>query len=278
MIFLLLAILSSALVSIVMRLSTGKVRYPIGMLAANYATCLVFALLYTGGQGPLPASPALWETLGLGAVNGVLYLVSFISFQYNVKKNGVVLSSVFMKLGMLVPLVVSIACFGEEPTLLQVLGFGGAIAAILLINRGGDAAGKAAGVHLLLLLLLGGGAEGMSKVFEEIGDGALSAQFLLYTFATALLVCIVCMLFKGQKMQKAEILYGFLIGIPNFFSARFVLRALADIPAMIVYPSFSVATILTVSLVGVAFFGERLRKIQWLAVGVIVFTLIALNV
>ncbi len=134
------------------------------------------------------------------------------------------------------------------------------------------------GFALVLLLLLGGGAEGMSKVFEEIGDGALASQFLLYTFATALLLCIGYMLWKHQKIGKKEALYGFLVGIPNFFSAKFLLRALSDIPAMISYPSFSVATILAVSLVGVAIFRERLRKAQWAGVAVIILTLIMLHI
>lgn len=278
MIFLILAILSSALVSIAMRLGTGKVQYNIGMLAANYCTCLVFAFFYTEGLSPFPAVPSLVQTVGLGAVNGVLYLVSFIAFQYNVKKNGVVLSSVFMKLGMLVPLVLSILCFGEEPTVLQFFGFAAAIAAIVLINYRPGESGKIGGLDLLLLLLLGGGAEGMCKVFEEIGDSALSSQFLLYTFATALLLCIGFMLLKQQRIGKKEVLYGVLIGIPNFFSAKFVLRALADIPAIIVYPSFSVATILVVSLVGAAAFRERLNKTQWAAVAAIIVTLVLLNV
>ncbi len=278
MIFLVLAIFSSALVSIVMRLGTGKVQNNIGMLAANYCTCFLLAFFYTEGLAAFPRVPALLPTLGLGAVNGILYLVSFIAFQYNVQKNGVVLSSVFMKLGMLVPLAVSILCFGEAPTALQVLGFVMAIAAILLINYRPEAGTKIGGFDLVLLLLLGGGAEGMSKVFEEIGDGALASQFLLYTFATALLLCIGYMLWKHQKIGKKEALYGFLVGIPNFFSAKFLLRALSDIPAMIAYPSFSVATILAVSLAGVAIFREHLRKNQWVGVAVILLTLIALHI
>ena len=178
MVFLILAILSSALVSIMMRIGTGKVRYNIGMLAMNYCTCLLLAFFYTEGHSPFPAVPSLVQTVGLGLINGVLYLVSFIAFQYNVKKNGVVLSSVFMKLGMLVPLVLSIVCFGEEPTVRQVFGIVTAIAAIILINYRPEEGGKIGGLDLVLLLLLGGGAEGMSKVFEEIGDGALSSQFL----------------------------------------------------------------------------------------------------
>ena len=261
-----------------MRVGTARVRHAIGMLTVNYCTCLLLAFLYTEGSAILPTEASLAQTTLLGGVNGVLYLVSFLAFQYNVKKNGVVLSSVFMKLGMLVPLLLSVLCFGEEPTVLQIFGFSMAVAAIVLINYRPGEGGKLGGLDLIVLLLLGGGAEGMSKVFEEIGNSACSAQFLFYTFAAALLLCIGYMLVRRQRIGMKEIVYGVLIGIPNFFSAKFVLRALADIPAMIVYPTFSVSTILAVSLVGVAIFGERLHKLQWVAVAAILVTLVALNI
>ena len=277
MIFLLLAIVSSALVSVVMRLSTGKVKNNIGMLCANYLTCTITALAYAGFR-LAPASEGLLNAIFLGGINGFLYLASFVVFQYSVKKSGVVLSSVFMKLGMLVPLVLSVILFGETPTLIQIIGFVLAIIAIIMINQDGKEKGRASILNLILLLLLGGSAEGMSKVFEEVGSSALSAQFLFYTVASALVLCLFFMLAKHQKIGKNEAIYGVLVGVPNFFSAKFVLRALAHIPAIIVFPSFAVATILTVSLVGVLVFKERLSRLGWSAVGIIIVTLALLNI
>ena len=277
MIFLIFAILSSTLVSVVMRLSTGKVQNNVGMLAVNYLTCIIAAAAYVDGFRFLPQSEELTKTLALGGINGFLYLASFVIFQYSVKKSGVVLSSVFMKLGMLVPIVVSIAFFGEVPTVLHIIGFALAISAIIMINKKGGESEKISISTLLLLLLFSGGAEGMSKVFEEVGLPSLSSQFLFYTFVSAFVLCILFMLFKKQKICKNELIYGFAIGIPNFFSAKFVLRALADIPAIIAFPSFAVATILAVSLAGVLIFREKLSKLQWAAVAIIVITLVILG-
>ena len=49
-------------------------------------------------------------------------------------------------------------------------------------------------------------------------------------------------------------------------------------PAVIVYPSYSVGAILLVTLTGVAAFKERLRKLQWLAIGFIAAALVLLNI
>ena len=72
--------------------------------------------------------------------------------------------------------------------------------------------------------------------------------------------------------------FGVLIGIPNFFSAKFLLLSLTKLPAVVVYPSFSVGTMLLVTLTGVVVFRERLSKVQWVAMGAIVVALILLNI
>ena len=277
MLYLILAILSSALVSITMRLSTNRIRANVAMLAMNYLMCLCLAAAFTGIRNLFPASPRLPQTLGLGAIHGVLYLASFVLLQVNVRRNGVVLPGIFMKLGLLVPMVVSIFAFGEIPTPLQAVGFCIAIAAIILINleKGDTVLGFRAG--LIALLLGGGAADAMSKVYEEIGDSSLSDQFLFYTFLVALILCIGLMVLKKQRPGKSEIFFGLLIGIPNYFSARFLLLSLDTVSAVIAYPTYSVATILLISLAGVLFFREKLSRRQWLAVAIILAALILLN-
>ena len=51
---LLLAILSSALVSITMRLSETKIKNNLSMLAVNYIMCACLAYVYTGFSGWIP--------------------------------------------------------------------------------------------------------------------------------------------------------------------------------------------------------------------------------
>lgn len=274
---LLLAIFSSALVSITMRLSETKIRNNLAMLAANYMMCLVLAWAYTGfaaGSGELGISLAR----DLGGINGALYLAGFVLLQRNIRVNGVVLSSTFIKLGLLVSMVVSVVFFGERPELWQWAGFALAVAAIVLMNyRPGE--GKAGNMaSLVLLLLAGGGGDAMSKVFEELGNPSLSGHFLLHTFFNALLLCGVLCGIRKQRLGKWEWLFGLLIGIPNFFSAKFLLAALKDIPAVVAYPVYSVATILTVTVTGVLVFREKLERKQWLALAMILVALVLLNI
>lgn len=279
MLYLILAIASSAMVSVIMRLSDRKITDNIAMLTVNYLMCFLVAAAYAGFCNLLPATEGLGGALTMGGINGLLYLGGFVLLQINVRRNGVVLSSTFMKLGLLVSIAVSVVFFHEVPDLLQIIGFTLAVAAIVLINFRKEDNGTAGfKLGLLLMLLVGGMADTISKVFEELGDPALEPQFLVYTFQVALILCAALMVKKSQKPGKWEILFGLFIGVPNFFSAKFLLGALEHIAAVIVYPVYSVATILTVSMIGVLAFRERLEKRQWIGMGLILIALVLLNI
>ena len=118
----------------------------------------------------------------------------------------------------------------------------------------------------------------MSKVFEVYGPAEYGDLFLFYTFVSAFVLCLALILWKRERPDKYALLFGVLVGVPNFFSAKFLLMALGHLPAVIVYPTFSVATILAVTLAGICLFGERLRKLQWAALTGILAALIMLNI
>lgn len=277
MLYLFLAILCSALISLLMRLSETYRKNPTSMLAVNYLMCSVLAIAFSGQLTLFPKAEGLPTTLLLGSICGALFLGSFLLLQWNTARNGVALSATFMKLGVLVPTLLSALVFGEELTALRILGVVAAVAAILLMQGKGqkEAGGSMAG--LVVLLLAGGLSDSMSKIYEEWGPAALKDQYLLYTFFVALILCVVLCLIRKQSLCWQDALFGLLIGIPNYFSARFLLLSLSQLPAVVVYPSFSVGTIVLVTLAGVLFFKEKLSGRKWIALGVILGALVLLN-
>lgn len=310
--YLLLAMCCSALISIMMRCGETRIKNNISTLAVNYVVCLLLGLFYAakaGGTGSLIAPGADGrQTLLMGLLNGVFYVGSFILLQYNIGKNGVVLPSTFMKLGVLVPTMIAIVAFGERPGVMQVAGIAIAVAAIIFMNageavaakKGGSGAGAAgpasdarggaeveaeekplgtvtAPKALIFLLLVGGSGDAMSKIYEELGNAKYNSQFLLYTFAMALVLCTLTAVLKGQKLTREDVLFGCLIGIPNYYSARFLLMSLSYVPAVIAYPTYSTGTIVLVGIAGVLFFREKMTSRQWVTVGMIAAALLMLN-
>ncbi|MBQ8200523.1 MAG: hypothetical protein IJZ74_02005 [Clostridia bacterium] len=276
MINLALAILSSMAISVLMRLSSRHTSNSLTVLAANYMMCTAAAAFLTGW--PLfPSGDGTVLTLSIGTATGVLYLLGFVLLRWNISRNGLVLPATFQKLGVIVPTLAAVLLFGETPRVLQLIGVVVAIAAILIMQERGESnAGSMGG--LVLLLLAGGCSDVMSKVFEQYGNAAQENHFLLSIFVVALVLCIILCIVKKQGVTLPDVLYGFAIGIPNYMSARFLLRALMQVPAVVVYPTFSVGTIVLVTLVGVVFFHERLDRRKLLALGMILVSLVLLNV
>lgn len=279
MVYLIMAVLSSMLVSVIMRVSEKYIHNNISMLASNYLMCMFLAAVCTGTWNLLPVSETGFSfSVGLGVISGVFYLGSFMLLQWNTRVNGIVLSSMFMKLGVLVPTLMSMLVFHEVPKIVQIVGMLIAIAAILLINleKGGGKAASSLG--LVFLLLAGGGTDAMSKVFEELGVGGLKNHFLFYTFVVAFMLCVLTCKKKKQGLTRYDLGFGLLIGIPNYFSARFLLLSMADLPAVVVYPTYSVATIIMVTIMGVLVFRERLSRKQKSAMLMIMVALVLLNI
>ncbi len=277
MLSLLFAIISSALVSIILRFSENYCKNNISLLACNYVMCIALSCVFSG-WALFPAGEGSETVVCLGVFNGILYLAGFLLLEMNIRRNGVVLSSTFMKLSVLVPTFLSVVFFHERPTALQILGFAAAVSAILLINMDKEKSSLQFKTGLILLLVTGGLGDAMSKVFEEVGNPDFQSQFLLYTFASAFILCVIVAFYKKQGLTVADLCAGLILGIPNFFSARFLLKALNSVPAVVAYPTYSVATIVVVTAAGICFFHEALNRRQTAAITIILAALVLLNI
>ena len=216
--------------------------------------------------------------LVLGIISGILYLGNFVLMRYNIAKNGIVMSSTFMKLGVLVPAVMAVAVFHEIPRWTQVLGILIAAAAIVLINFEKEALSEGKKkAWLLILLLVSGITEGMASIYEKLGDANLKDGYLLITFSVAFVFAVILAIRDGKAGIK-DALFGAIIGVPNYYFSRFLLAALSSIDAVIVYPIGSVTSIIAITIIGVVVFKENLSKKKVCALALIIAALVFLNI
>ena len=126
-----------------MRLSEGKINSKLSMLAINYLACMIVGVGYMGADHLIPSGEGVVPMLGMGLINGIFYAWGLVMNQKNTSLNGVVLTSVFSKMGgLLIPLAVSIVLFREDPTLVQILGFVISTVAIVMICQRGEESGS----------------------------------------------------------------------------------------------------------------------------------------
>ncbi len=276
MLKLILAMACSALVSVVMRIGSEGDQPRKPMLAVNYVTCFAVSLLFLR-RGVV--RDGLGLAAGLGLAGGALYLGSFLLLQRNIRENGVAFSSLFMKLGVVVPAILGLTLFHEQATATRLAGIAMTVGVALLLSGKPDAGGlkQSRLPWLLLLMLTSGMAEGLSKVYNAYGNPALEGHFLCFTFAFALLLSAAMCLRLGQRPTPRDVLFGLLLGFPNYFSSRFLLMALYEVPASVAYPAYSCGTILITTACGRLLFGERISPRQWVALGMALAALALLN-
>lgn len=276
MLYLLLAILCSASMAIVLRLNEKTSNNKYGILTGNYITCVILAFIVLPEKNIFPGQEGAFA-IGTGLINGVLFLSTLLLMQLNIRKNGTMLAATFSKLGMLLPVIFSIAFLGEKPSLVQAGGILLVIIAILIINLEKGQGQPDFKLGLILLLVFAGMADGMSKLFEYFGSRQYDGLFLFYTFLFALVLSLIPLWRSGQRLKAADLVGGLFVGIPNYLSTWFLLQALVKLPAYLVYPSYSVGTILLVSFVSILILKDKVTRKQIYGCCLILGALVLLN-
>ncbi len=279
MVYLILAVLSSALVAVLMRLGEKHITNNYAMFTANYFVCSLTAFLFIGDKsGVFTMREGLPFALILGLISGCLYLGSFTLMKLNIERNGVMLATVFMKLGVLIPVLMAMIVFREAPTVLRMTGFAVAVAAIIILNVGKSEEKRGKTFPLLLLLLLVSGfTESMANIFDKAGEESLKDSFLFFNFLTAMLLAGTVTAVKHKPVTWKDIAFGVVIGVPNYFASRFLLLSLGKLPAVAVYPVYNVGAIVLVGIAGIFLFKEKMSAKKYLGFGMIAAALVLLN-
>lgn len=216
-------------------------------------------------------------TLLVGVINGILYVAGLVLIQISIVRNGAPLSSTFNRLGVLIPTILSAIIFLEIPGLVQIAGLVLAIAAIIYMNRGSKEELPSFRLGLILIFISGGLGDFMNKVYSMYYDTNAQKYFIMYTFFFAMIVSIIMFLRDKGKMSVQDALIGVGVGVPNQLTTLLILQASMQLPAYIVYPTYSAGIIIFVNVINYLVFREKLSKRQYIATVMIGIAIILIN-
>lgn len=285
MLSLILAIGCSASIAILFKWASIKQLDSKRVTISNYLTAtLISGVMILCGDATkqfVVGSEDFNKSLSIGIATGIFFLLSFTTYQMSVKRNGASLSGMFAKLGILIPMAISIFYWRELPTFLQSIGIAIAVVAIAIANFKGDNSSESKHNFsiLMVLFVVGGIAEFLNKVFQKVTSLDYKALFLFFVFLTALILSLIPMFKQYKRVEKPGISWflGLMVGIPNLFSSFFLIDALDTYPASVVFPSYSAGSILLITLISVLLFREKLYKKDWVAILLTSLSLILLN-
>ncbi|TVP80401.1 MAG: hypothetical protein EA352_00110 [Gemmatimonadales bacterium] len=284
MIHLVLAILSSTAIVVVFKLTKGRFDR-LSLVTVNYAAAVGAAALLLRLDPPdrgLAADPGL---LLLGTALGLLFVAGFVLLGRAIDEAGISLAAAVMRLSVAIPFVASWLVWGEVPSPAQGAGLVLAAVAFVLISRPAPVSalpvepvsalpveemGMAprprrplvAFLLLSLLFVTGGMVDTSLKLFEEtFAETNSRAHFLLVVFAVALVTGALLVLARGIRTRRwpsrGVLGWGAVLGLVNYGSAEFMLRALRDIPGTVAFPVNNVAVVTLATLLGMGVWRER---------------------
>lgn len=302
MVYLTFAILTSASIALIFKFSEGKNMDRFVVTSFNYLSAsLVSFIIIRANKIKLPfisfpvhikeliaifppsrgigdlESSLIWGFI-VGVPAGLFFFLAFIYYQKGINENGAGLAGAFSKIGILIPMSVSIIVWNEVPTRLQSFGIMLSIISILIVNISFKnlSLGKLR-LTLLALFLFSGFAEFSNKVFQKYGLIDHKLVFLFFVFFTAFLISAGFLLWRNKELQPGAMITGVVVGLPNLFCSYFLILALDEIKASVVFPVYTATTIVLINLGSYLIFKERLEKKERLSIGLTVIALVLIN-
>ena len=278
MIILLLATLISAGFSLSMRFAQTRNCNLVTVGAVNYAVATLFQLILALAAGwPQISRP----TAVIGVLGGTAFVTAFFFFFSFMAVRGVSVTTTVIRLSVLVPLVFSLAVWGERAGILQTVG--GLVALVslpLLSMRPGKAKairGRGAAWHLLTLLAVNGLCILSIRWYHQTGIKGEEAVFLFFLFGTAALWAWTIWLFRRKGTSLRDVLPGVAMGLCNGVSNRLIVASLERLPSVIVYPFLSSVGLVSTILVARIVWKEKLTGLELSGISLTLAAVILVN-
>lgn len=268
LLYLFLSLLSSLSIAVMLKVFEKKGGERVVIIAANYILALVVG--YILSDKVVPGVPVL----GFGMVLGLLFFIVFVMYSRAMNVKGITSAVTMGRLSLAIPVTVSILLWGEKPSILDII----ALIVVFFIILYWE--GKIGKLSLILfgLFFLSGLLDSALKYFKmnfpQVDDGF----FLVIIYGSAMAWSWSYIGIRKIKPGFRDIGRGLLLGVPNFFSSYFILKALQTVPAYVTFPLINVGMIILSSLIGAKFFDERLgrKKIILVVLGIIAVLLLTI--
>jgi drug/metabolite transporter (DMT)-like permease len=243
-------LLSSLSIALLLRVFEHKKGNRTVIIASNYILAGLLAFLLSRKTA---AAPAVYY---FGAVLGLFFFTGFFLFSKAIKTKGIAGAVTIGRLSLAIPVALSISLWGEKPAVTDILSL---VLVFVVIFTWEGKIGKLSPI-LLALFLLFGSIDSAIKFFKLKFPGTDDSFFLIIVFFSAMVWGWLYIFLSRREVKITDIGRGLLLGIPNYFSTYFVLRALETIPAYIVFPFINIGMIILSALSGYVLFKEKLSR------------------
>jgi drug/metabolite transporter (DMT)-like permease len=256
-------------------------------IVVNYLTALFTGLLLYKGPlkvSEIPAQPWVTGALFLG----VLFILIFNLMARTSQQLGVSVASVATKMSLVIPVLAGLILYGEQLNATKVAGILTALVAVFFASLKDAKRRFKQDLRILLLPLLvflGSGIIDSSIKFlqstrvPESEYSVFSATIFGFAALSGLAILVIRSPRDFLHWNPLTILGGVALGIPNFFSVYFLLRALQfeGLNSASIFTLNNVAIVMLTTLLGILLFREPMSNRNWAGIGLAVVSILLIS-
>lgn len=287
MLYLLLTILANMAIFMAFRSYRQFKINTLPAIVINYGVCVVTGLSFVG---PEKVSSGLeWGSSWMISAHllGFVFISTFFLMAHTTQVRGVSVASVASKMSLAIPVIFSLFVFKFAVNSMDVwnyLGIALAFIAIFLVSKKQREKQQKIDFNFLLLpaavFLLGGLIDtSLNYVNDRYVTDRIEPIYPIIIFGSAFVFGIAIIIYRKIKIGWKELLGGFYLGVPNYFSIYFNLKALTafDNNGALVYPALNIGIIIGSTLLAILLFKEKLSRVNYIGVGLAVIVIFLLS-
>ncbi|MCF6349762.1 MAG: EamA family transporter [Flavobacteriaceae bacterium] len=273
MIYIVLSVLVNALLFIIFKLFDKYKVDTFQAIVFNYLFAFLVAYSQSNVTYSLLEIPKQKWFFG-AVILGFLFIIIFNVMAKTVQKMGISVVAVASKMSVVIPILFGILIYKEAIGLYKIIGI---ILALIAVYFSSVKKGEVFNIKLLYLpivLFLGSGTldtllKYIEKNFVQANETAIyTGTIFLVAVLLGFIVMIYLVISKKLKLSFKNLIAGVILGIPNYFSIYFLLKALQTkgLDSSTIFTVNNVGIVLLSSIIGLLLFKEKLSKMNYFGI------------
>jgi drug/metabolite transporter (DMT)-like permease len=215
---------------------------------------------------------------------GIMFILVFNIMALTSQKNGLSVASVSSKMSVVIAIVFGVWYYEESLGFIKLLGILLALIAVYLtsVKEKKETTVKQVSLLFPILLFFGSGAIDTSLKFietrfvEEGGVPLFSATIFGCAFILGMIILLYQIVKGTFRFEFKNILGGILLGVPNYFSIVYLLKALSTdgMESSTAFTLNNVGIVILSTLFGLFIFKEKLIWKNWLGIVIAIVSIL----
>ena len=205
---------------------------------------------------------------------GFMFICVFNILGKTTQANGISVASVSSKMAMIIPILFGIFFFNENLGIFKLTGIIIAILAVYFTSKKEKTSTENTNYTLPILLFLGAGIIDTSMNYIQHyylnNDEAsiFASSTFIFAFVFGLLYFILKNIKERNPIKGKNLLAGIILGIPNYFSMFFLIKALQNknLESATIFTLINIGVILLTTIFSLLLFNEKIKKQNFIGI------------